>query len=155
MNKKNEERIDVKKAVKILLVVFGIFAVFYALSLLITHSGSSSVPKKPSAEIQDREILLGSSFNRKDNEYLVVFYNANINSIKEAVVNYRNKKEHLPTYEVDMGNGMNSSHTVNESNVEATSAEELKISGTTLIRFKKGKIVEYIEGNDEVTEYLK
>ena len=38
------------------------------------------------------------------------------------------------------------------SNSNATNASELKISGTTLVHFKNGKIVEYITGN--ISEYL-
>ncbi|MBQ3436082.1 MAG: hypothetical protein IJH18_04590 [Bacilli bacterium] len=157
MSKKDvNEKFDMKKAVKMLVVILIILALFYGLSLLITKSPSPQVEKKGSAEIQNREILLGSSFNRKDNEYLVVFYNKKVNtSLTEAIVNYRTKDKHLPTYEVDMGNGMNASHKSDVSNEYAESVEELQINGTTLIKFSKGKIVEYVEGDSEVTEYLK
>lgn len=154
--KEIKENFDMKKAVKMLVIIFVILALFYGLSLLLTKSSSTKVEKKGSAEIQNREILLGSSFNRKDNEYLVVFYNKKANaSLTEAIVNYRTKDKHLPTYEVDMGNGMNASHKSDVSNQYAESVEELQINGTTLIKFNKGKIVEYVEGDNEVTEYLK
>lgn len=156
MKKNEQENFNIKKALKVALGVLIIFAIFYGLSILITNKDKATYNVQTSEEIQNKEILIGTAFNRKDNEYLVVFYNKKANNaITNAVVEYRLKEEHLPTYEVDMGNGMNSSYSGASSNREATSLDELQINGTTLIRFKEGKIEEYIEGDSEVSEYLK
>ena len=38
---------------------------------------------------------------------------------------------------------------------DAKDASEMKISGPTLIKFNNNKIDDYIEGKDEITDYLK
>ena len=157
MKKKNEEQITIKKFIKLLIIILIILGIFYLLSIfIISKDNNSNTYKKNSAEIQNREILGGSSFNRTDDEYLVVFYNRSTNNtVMDAIYNYRNKDTHLPVYEVDMGNGMNSKFNSNTSNKNPSSIDELKIHGTTIIRFKDGKIKEYIEGDSNTVEYLK
>ena len=48
-----------------------------------------------------------------------------------------------------------SSFTSDEANHDAKDASEMKISGPTLIKFNNNKIDDYIEGKEEITEYLK
>ena len=62
------------------------------------------------------------------------------------------KDSHI--YYVDMNNALNKSFVSDESNSSASSAEELKINGPTLINFADGKIVEYVEGKDRIIDYL-
>ena len=49
---------------------------------------------------------------------------------------------------------MNQSVISEESNSEARDASELKVKGVTLIRFKNGKIDEYIEDSSKIKETL-
>ena len=64
-------------------------------------------------------------------------------------------------YTVDLSEGLNRDYRSDVSNSNATNASELKISGTTLVHFKNGKIVEYIGIRTDIThieetkEYLK
>ena len=55
-------------------------------------------------------------------------------------------------YTVDLSEGLNRDYQSDVSNSNATNASELKISGTTLVHFRNGKIVEYI--TDNISEYL-
>ena len=73
----------------------------------------------------------------------------------DAVNNYRNTNT-KSLYFVDMGNGFNASYIAEgESNKNPKSASELAINGPTVIHVSNGKVLEYIEGLDEVVEYLK
>ena len=40
------------------------------------------------------------------------------------------------------------------SNKNATKSDELQINGTTLIEIKEGKIINYIEGYENITNYI-
>ena len=55
----------------------------------------------------------------------------------------------------DLGNGLNSKYiTSGESNKNPTKANEFLINGATLIKVNNNKVVEYIEGQDQITNYL-
>lgn len=104
-------------------------------------------------------IMLGSTFNRDEEEYLVMFYDGedeDISSDVDAKIeNYLHDDENLPVYKVDMSSKFNSSHkTDGKSNKNASSSSDLKINGTTLIKINNGKITKYIEGEDEIDEFF-
>ena len=66
-----------------------------------------------------------------------------------ASIQYR---EILAGESFDLSEGLNRDYRSDVSNSNATNASELKISGTTLVHFKDGKIVEFI--TDNISEYL-
>lgn len=153
---------NAKKIIKCIVIVLVFFAVMYLLTVLILKKSSTDyiTNEKDSTSIQYSEILAGTSFSKKDNEYLVLFYNMNDdedndNIYSNLVSDYEAKDEHLPIYYVDLSSTLNKSVLSKESNKDATSAEELKINGVTLIKFTNNKISEYIEGQEEISNYLK
>ncbi len=111
-------------------------------------------PSKEETTISYEYILIGTSFNREENEYFVVYDNYEKNNYQ-----YTNKlissNAKIPVYKVDMSKGENAGYISDESNPDAKNASELKINDITLIRFKDGKIVKYITGSDEIEEYIK
>ena len=93
-----------------------------------------------------------------DDSYLVVFYdttNEEINTTySEIINNYKAKESHLPIYYVDMGNSFNKSHVKDEANYNPNDESELAITGPTLIKVESSKVVDYIEGEEEIKGYL-
>lgn len=169
LNKKNKERNinhnnieissssnDASKIVKCVIIVIAIFAVMYLITLLILNNSSSDYTKRDiETSIQYSEILAGTSFQKKDKEYLVLFYNSeNDAKYLDDVSNYQAKDNHLPIYYVDLKNKMNSSVVSEESNKEAKNASDLKVKSPTLIKFVDNEISEYIDDKDEISKYL-
>lgn len=153
---------ELKNGIKCVVIVLVIFAIMYLLTLLILKKASTDYITKDNEKtsIQYSEILAGTSFDKKDNEYLVLFYDMNEDEKEKytyanLVSNYEAKDEHLPIYYVDLSSALNKSVVSEESNKNAKSAEELKINGATLIKFNTEGIVEYIEGKDSISDYLK
>ena len=150
------ESISVKKIIIIILVFAAIFGVFYLLTIGILNKKDKKTSIN-NASIQYTEILAGESFTQNKSEYLVFFYDSSkedVDTNHTLISNYRDKKDALTMYTVDMHEGLNKNYrSDSEDNNEATSASELKISKTTIIHIKKGKIVEYI--NENIEEYLK
>ena len=94
---------------------------------------------------------------KKDDEYLVLFYDMDEDSesiYSNLISDYEAKEEHLPIYYVNLSSALNKSVIADESNKDATSIEELKISGATLIKFTSNSISEYIEGEEAISDYL-
>lgn len=147
-----------KNIFKILCIVFGVLlflSIFYFLTIMIVSNDSKDNEKEETA-IQYEKILAGSSFNMKDTEYLVVYYDTSdteLADLAEAVYNYGYLKGAL--YTVDMGDGFNKKYIADDkSNSKPEAITDLAIKGPTLIRFVDGNCVEYIEGVDSIISYL-
>ncbi len=148
----------VKKIIKCTLCILIIFAIMYGVTVLILNNSSDSYDaKEENTTIQYREILAGTTFNKKDKEYYVLFYNVDEdenNTYGDLLSDYEAKDDRLPIYYVDLGNSMNKSCISNEANEHASNATELKIKTATLIHLKDKKIVDYVEGKDSIKDKL-
>ena len=147
--KQNEERIpnEILTGLKILIGIL----IFIIVLVLITKFVNGDF-KSNKMKISYSEIVAGQTFSRKEDTYYVVFYNYEgndelTNTIEEL---YTSKK----IYRVNLGDTINNKYLSSSSNKNATNTQELKINGTTLIKITDGKNVEYIEGQDEVSEYI-
>ena len=154
---------EIKKVVITTSVVLIVFACFYFLTVAIVNKDekkddtADSSSKTNEVEIQHKEILLGSSFSIKDDQYLVVYYDTtddDLSNLTSTISTYRSSSKDVNLYTVDMNNGLNKGFAGETSNKEATKASELSISGPTIIKFTDNKISTYIEGMDKVIEYL-
>ena len=169
-NKKVEEVQEVKVTESVLnkviiaLTVICILGLFYLLTVYITNKHSDNPTKKDEAEssetaINYEEIMIGKTFSMDSDDYLVIFYdksNSDISGVYSNLVNtYKGKEDHLSIYSVDMSNTFNKGYTTTEeANTVASKASELLINGPTLIRITNKSIAEYIEGEEDITNYL-
>lgn len=146
---------EVYKILKILFGVMVFLAVFYLITVVLV--GRDTTSEKPEAAIQYEEILAGSSFTMRDDNYIVVYYDFSDNSMSSlysALVDYSTNGSKR-VYTVDMSNGFNKKFSSEKANKKPKEASELKIAGATLIEFKDGKVVKYIEGSEEIIANLK
>lgn len=148
-----------KEIYKVLCIMFGVLlflAVFYFITVAIVSDKEETKDDEETA-IQYEQILAGSSFNMKDDEYLVVYYDFSDEELAEltsVVYNYSYSLDSI-LYKVDMSDGFNKKYIAeDESNKNPESSSDLKINGPTLIKIIDKKCVEYIEGNDKIIEYL-
>lgn len=168
-SKKVDKKIDMlgtgdqsyKKNVGIILVVLVLFGIFYLITAHITNDDSSTTTSDTSSteiEIQYDEILVGSSFDMNDKEYIVVYYDKSdselLSSISGSITTYTSKEDSLNVYEADLSNSFNKKFVDDVSNSSPSSSSELSFNGPTLIKFSDGKVVDYIEGEDSILDYL-
>lgn len=150
---------ELYKALKLLIIVLVIFGIFYLLTAyIINKDNKKDNSSKDEVEIQYKEILAGSSFSIDDNEYYVLYYDKSNEELKSdidlLISEYETKEDKINIYTVDMSNSFNKHVVSDSSNMGPTSASELKINGTTLIKFSDKKVVDYIENYDMIKEYL-
>lgn len=138
-----------------LVVVLVVFLLFYLITVLINNNErklNTKEPEKVEAEIGYVEILGDDTFTMIPDEYYVLFYDF---EGPEAVyydylVNQYLQKENEYIYKVDLGNGFNKKFvSEDKTNKKAKKAGDLKVKDGTLIKIRKGKNVEYIEGTSQ------
>lgn len=127
---------------------------FYILTVHITNKNkdtASTENRNSTVEISDDKIILGKSLSM-DGDYYVIYYENGNNTIEEIVNNYNGE---LSLYKVDMSSAFNKKYaTDSESNKNPSKASEFLINGPTLIKVSDKKVVEYIEGEEEIRTIL-
>lgn len=150
------------KVVKILVAVVLFLLVFYFLAMIMTGEIKFGNKKKETpTEIQYDEILAGETFNKNEEEYYVFYFNFS-EKIASTYLIYRDgylgKTEHFPMYMVDLEKGFNTRYVTKDEEEREEypeSISNLKVTSPTIVKVKDKKVVERIEGKDEVKEFLK
>lgn len=148
---------DLLKTLRIIFIVLVFLAAFYLLTVMII--GQDEDESSEETTIQYEEILAGSSFSMNDKEYLVLYYDKTdteiYSDIYTSVTTYQNKDDAVRIYTVDMNNGFNKKYVSDgEGNSNPEEVLDLSINGPTLIKFVDGKVLEYIEGLEKISDYL-
>lgn len=151
---------DLRNKLLIVVVVILFFTSFYFLAYYITNKNNPDKNKKD--DVTDTfkydSIVIGRSFDMKDEDYVVLYYDGNDEEVSSTysslMSSYKGKDSHYPIYYVNMGNAINKSKLSEVGNASATNIDELTIAGPTLIHFSNGAIVEYLEGEEAITNYL-
>lgn len=147
---------------KLIIIAFALmfFAFFYLLAFYITDKNKTKDDNTDTVEssFKYENIVIGRSFDLKDEDYVVLYYdssNEDISSVYSGLMSsYKNKDGHYPIYYVDMNNAINKIKASDTSNRNAANIDELAIAGPTLIHFSNGQIIEYFEGEEEITSFL-
>ena len=126
---------------------------FYILTVYITNKNNTDDSDSvKTVEISKDEIILGRSLSMGKDDYYVVYYNSDNETMKEIVSHYIGIAK---IYKVDMSSAFNKKYaTDSESNKNPTKVSEFKINGPTLIKVSNNKVVEYIEGEEAIRTKL-
>ncbi len=153
---------DIKGKIIVVVGVLLFLLAFYLLTLFILNKDKDfdkNDTDKAEVSISYDDIMIGRSLSMGDGEYLVIFYdksNEDISSTFSSLVSsYNAKEEHLKIYTVDMSKAFNSNNiTDGESNKSPERASDFAINGPTLVKVSENKVVEYIEGEGDISTYL-
>jgi len=152
----NAEKHEIKKLIKIILVLVFIISIIYILSALFLTKEVDWFKKNPETQNTNEvsnSILASSIFKQKEEEYYVYFYNFNEEK-SDLTSEITNKLSSEVLYKVDTSSAMNSKYVSEKSNKKAKKLEELKVASPTLIKISGKKITKYYEKN-EILENLK
>ncbi len=153
------ENDEIVRMIKVFAIVVLALASFYFIFAIYNGEISFGDKDKDDEEvtIQNIKILAGSTFNRIDSEYYVLFYDfeGDYATYCLTIYNLYNQKEnHLKMYVVDLNDAFNKKHVVDSMNlVNVSSANELKVMDSSLIKVKDGKAEFVISGNEELSKY--
>lgn len=163
--KKEEEKnvIDKGNIVKITIIVIAILAILYLiLAIFVTKELNLSTRKNKDSESTNTEttsvtdaILASAIFDQSGEEYYVLFYDFNDDDEKDLANSVSGNLTDKKVYKVDSGSGLNSNYVTEDgSNPDAKTLSELKVKSPTLIIINADTISNYIEGIDNIKEYI-
>ena len=152
----SDEMMSLFKVLGVVVVVLVLFYFVFAIA-----SGEISFGKKKiviQEDIQNVEILAGTTFNKSQETYYVLMYDFNAddsisyeNLYNIFQSNYKTSKLYL----VDLSKKFNSDYVVEDrSLVNISSIESLKVVNGILIKVENGKGVSYSIGVDEIKKAL-
>lgn len=152
----NVEKNELKKLIKIVLLLVFIICVIYILSALFVTKELNWLDKKGETQTENKvndSILASSIFKQQEEEYYVYFYD--FNEEKSDLTNeIMNKLYGKKVYKVDTSSALNSTYVSEKGNKGAKKLEDLKVVAPTLIKISNKKITKYLE-KDEILKNLK
>ncbi len=165
--KKSKKNLSMKVSVtdetmnffKTIFIVFTCFLLIYGFVMILNKYGvfekGYEAPQKKEAEISYEYILAGTTFNRLDKEYYVVFdkfETEELNIYLKYIIDSATTE--LPIYKVNMNLKANSKYFSDISNSKVQKANDLKIKDVTLIKIKDGKNVLYLDDIEKIKTEL-
>ena len=152
---------SLKSIIVLIICVLVVFFGFYLFTLRMTKKNDTSTTEKTEEEISISydTIVLGQSLSMGDEAYYVLFYDFSDDDTSSVYqnlfTNYQSKKE-LPIYRVDMSSGFKKNYlTDGEANYNPSSIAEFSIKGATLMKIDNHEVVDYIEGEGNITNLLR
>ncbi len=138
----------------LVLAIVIVLLLVYTISVFVKGKDYSSIFDNSlnASEIQYNELLVGTIFSPKDENYFVLVIDRDdpyADLLKNYAKNYIEGQKHEAFYTVDLGNMFNKS-----AKGEDTNVEELIFKGTTLIQIENGEIKEYEEDSDTIAKKL-
>ena len=149
---------EVSKLVKLVIIVTVIFVIFYGITVLVNKKEeNSSNNNSQTVSVQYDEILISNILIQPNDEYYVMIYDADDYDV--VVYNsylqlYQQKEDALRYYTAELDNVFNNIFKAEESNLNVSNIQQLKIKSSTLLRIRNGRIAAHYEG-DEIIEHLK
>ncbi len=165
--KKNKKKLSMQVSVtdetmsffKTIFIVFSCFLLIYGFVVVLNKKGvfdkGYEAPQKKVAEISYEYILAGTTFNKLDKEYYVVF--DRFGSEKENIfLKYilDSTSIEIPIYKVNMNLKINEKYFSDTSNQKVQKVSDLKIKDVTLIKIKNGKNILYLDDIEKIKTEL-
>lgn len=149
---------EMLKLLKLVIIVSLIVGLFYVITLFVNKKEEALEETDTPATIQYDYILVGNILSQPAEKYYVLAKTSNdLNAkIYEAYLsNYKNIKDSLRTYYIDLDNPLNSKFLKDESNFKIKDINEISFKETTLLLIENDKIKKTYEGKENILEILK
>lgn len=168
-NTKNEEVISeqysIKSMIKIILVLFLIIGIFYAITYFVVNRPKDIQKDETHTVIDTEKITVSQILNQKEEEYYVLatmesLYKDNgnytadyIELYNEYILKYQQQGGKLKFYRIDLDSAFNKKYISDETSI-TENISDIKISDEVLIRIKNGKIDKYYLGHTDIADKL-
>ncbi len=155
MEKTNQN--EMNNFIRIIIIVVVIFVLFYFITIITTgrKKGDYTKAQTTPAVIQYDEIILGNLYQQKASEYYVLVKEKEdpyISVFESLLKQNSSKKDGIPYFTADLESIFNKKFIGEQSSFVQ---DNLKMTGTTLLKIKDGMLVEHYETSEGILNMLK
>ena len=154
----SEEQQEIKRFVKILLVLILLFVGMYFLTIKVLNKKETVKRTNNEGVIQYSNIIVGQILSMADSEYYVLVFNSeNIDNydVLNKATNYKSGNKVIPLYTTDLSLPFNKDYVAEESSYDKKDLTLIRFKNTTLIKVKNGEIVKFIDESQDIINELK
>jgi len=159
----NEDTVKIISFIVILIVVIGLFVLLYFVNgKYVTKdmnekTTTTAVTTEPIYD--STKVTVDTMFNISKDTYYVLAYDSNdeVNGSYIYSVSRSYSNDKIKLYTLDLANAQNKNYynKKSEANTKPSKPSDVKFNTNTLIVFKKGKVVEFIQDKDKIINKLK
>ena len=159
-NFKTEEQKEIIKFIIIIVVVVSlVVGIYFFTKKFVTKDEEKKETQEITGTVNYNVTIIGELLNRPYNEYYAIIYDSTSNDAGKYQGIYSKfttgEKSTTKMYYIDLSNKLNKDYySEEETNPKAKSIKELKLGDFTLIKVKDGKIIKYLEDEEEVKKEL-
>lgn len=159
-NFKTEEQKEIIKFIIIIVVVVSlVVGIYFFTKKFVTKDEEKKDTQEITGTVNYNVTIIGELLNRPYNEYYAIIYDSTSNDAGKYQGIYSKfttgEKSTTKMYYIDLSNKLNKDYySEEETNPKAKSIKELKLGDFTLIKVKDGKIIKYLEDEEEVKKEL-
>lgn len=164
MAKKKKEKVvittndEFKKLTQIIIGVLLIFILFFTITYLLTKKkNDDNKPVDQETKIQYDEILVGEILNQNESEYYVLVLKEKdhfVGLYETYLSEYKKKEKAIRIFYSNLDSVFSKKYEAEESKLSVTNIKDIRFTGTTLLKIKDKKIVNYYETKDKIVEHL-
>lgn len=134
----------------LLVVLYFVIAIFITKEIEISWINGNNTTENEE-QIENR-ILAKNTFNQKENDYYVYFYDF---TDEDQTVTGATGLSVDPIYIVDTSSALNKNYVTEENgNRNTKSIEDLKVKSPTVIKISADKVAGYYEGSKEIIDHF-
>ena len=149
---------DTKTIKSLIFIVIGIVILVLGLYFLTDRKIQKDNNKIEETVFDYNSALVGMILNRPYDEYYVLLYNGdadNASSYVSLYNSYSAKEDGKKIYLVDLSKNLDKKYLSDNSNLNVSNIEDIKVNGSALLLINKGKITKTYEKLDDYREVLK
>ena len=153
-----EEQKEIRSFVKILSVILIIFIGLYIFGSIKGDTKRKIERTNNAGQINYDSLIIGTILSKADKEYYVLVFDSedlNNSYITNLAANYKSGTNALPIYTADLSLEFNKKYIADESNYDKEDVANLRFKTTTLLKITDGKIIKFIEDEDDIIKELK
>lgn len=140
-----------------IVVIFSLVIVYFMIAIAtgeINIGGKKdNTDNSASDNSYDNMIMASTTFDKSENEYMVIFYSEK-NKTDNLDLIISSYKGDIKLYKVNTDEVINKFVLSDEENSSATNKDELKVKTPTLLTINNKKITYYTSNEDEIAEKL-
>ena len=158
-----EQPNEFKRLLKIILIVTGIFVLFYVVTIVVTKKADDvkSEQEKENetvekAEIQYENIMIGTMLNYGGTYYVLIEAKDDnrLNEYESLIEGIKGNEDSPNIYKANLTDSFNKGYLGKEENYYVSDIAEFKVKGTTLIKVVDNKIDSAYDNYDAIKNKL-